>query len=288
MMDDVSYCIAGRDGIRAHVFHNAWCRGTHDFRGRPAGQLHLLRAGVVEFLDEQQPALRIDRPTLLFFPGGLPHRLRVPEGDSAHLLCADIFFHGEGKDVLAQALPGCVRQALHASAGIKTAADLLSHEAELSDGGHDVLLDCICATLIVQLIRQNWCIDEGRGRMAADPRLSKVLSAIHEKPHIIWPLDVLANIAGMSRSKFSVHFRQSIGVSPGAYVIQRRLLAAQDLLRKGFPVKAVCHRVGYTNQPAFTRMFTARTGLSPRAWLANVGGASVDDRAPPALCGEVR
>jgi AraC-like DNA-binding protein len=58
---------------------------------------------------------------------------------------------------------------------------------------------------------------------------------------------------------------------PGEYLIHRRLAIAQDLLRKGLPVKTVCHRVGYTNQPAFTRMFTERAGMSPRAWLANVG-----------------
>lgn len=47
----------------------------------------------------------------------------------------------------------------------------------------------------------------------ADPRLAKALAAMHETPRRSCSLEDLAEIAGVSRSRFAAHFR---GVWRGA------------------------------------------------------------------------
>ena len=42
---------------------------------------------------------------------------------------------------------------------------------------------------------------------------------------------------------------------------------AQNVLRKGKPIKAVASAVGYENPAALTRTFTKVVGASPRSWL---------------------
>jgi AraC-like DNA-binding protein len=42
---------------------------------------------------------------------------------------------------------------------------------------------------------------------------------------------------------------------------------AQKLLKRHKPVQTVAPEVGYTSQPAFIKAFTAKLGMSPRAWL---------------------
>jgi AraC-like DNA-binding protein len=54
---------------------------------------------------------------------------------------------------------------------------------------------------------------------------------------------------------------------PGEYLTRWRIGVAQDLLRRGMPVKVVSAQAGYTSAPAFTRAFTGLVGVSPRQWL---------------------
>jgi AraC-like DNA-binding protein len=258
--------------IRSRAVYIADFRHSNEFASDSvAGQLLLLRAGAIELQPTPQTQLRVDWPALLFFPRGMRCQLHVPEGKPTCVLCANIFFETEHVHLLAQALPELLLLPLYESASIKATVDLLFHEVDLLQSGQPAILDQLCDVLIAQLIRH----EAWNGRLSketlsalAEPGLFKVLSLMHEKPQCAWSVDALARIAGMSRSKFSMQFHQAVGMPPKQYLICQRLAIAQDMLRQGLPVKAICHRVGYTNQSAFTRMFTERAGLSPRAWLA--------------------
>ncbi|HEX8887164.1 MAG TPA: helix-turn-helix transcriptional regulator [Noviherbaspirillum sp.] len=74
-------------------------------------------------------------------------------------------------------------------------------------------------------------------------------------------------MAGMSRSKFASQFHKQVGMPPAEYIAQRRMKLARQLLRQRLPVEQVAIRVGYQSQPAFSRAFSARFGVSPSAWL---------------------
>jgi AraC family transcriptional regulator len=75
----------------------------------------------------------------------------------------------------------------------------------------------------------------------------------------------------LSVSHFSRAFRQSIGVAPHRWLINRRVDLAKDLLRdRNAPLSEVALRCGFADQSHFTRVFTRRAGVSPGAWRRGV------------------
>jgi AraC-like DNA-binding protein len=100
-----------------------------------------------------------------------------------------------------------------------------------------------------------------------NPRLKKAITAIHEQPEHAWSLKELAHLAGMSRARFALHFRQVVGVTPFEYLSDWRIGVAQTMLRKGESLKLIAPSVGYTSSTALTRVFAQKLGLSHTEWL---------------------
>ena len=84
----------------------------------------------------------------------------------------------------------------------------------------------------------------------------------------------LAGTAGLSKYHFHRLFAASYGVTPAAYVTQRRVERAQDLLRAtNLSVTEVCHAVGFSSLGSFSSRFKEIVGETPRQfqrrWGAN-------------------
>ena len=80
------------------------------------------------------------------------------------------------------------------------------------------------------------------------------------------PLDLerLARVAGLSKFHFHRLFKATYGISPAAYVCQRRVERAQDLLRAtNLTVTEVCHAVGFSSLGSFSSRFRALVGETP-------------------------
>ena len=89
----------------------------------------------------------------------------------------------------------------------------------------------------------------------------------HADRHYAEPLDLagLAAVAGISRFHFHRLFTATYGISPAAYVSQRRVERAQDLLRAtNLTVTEVCHAVGFSSLGSFSSRFRRLVGESPR------------------------
>ncbi len=88
----------------------------------------------------------------------------------------------------------------------------------------------------------------------------------HADRHYADPLDLetLAGVAGISKFHFQRLFRATYGVTPAAYVSQRRVERAQDLLRAtNLTVTEVCHAVGFSSLGSFSSRFRELVGESP-------------------------
>jgi AraC-like DNA-binding protein len=88
----------------------------------------------------------------------------------------------------------------------------------------------------------------------------------HVDRHYAEPLDVeqLAAVACLSKWHFHRLFAATYGVTPAAYVSQRRVERAQDLLRAtNLTVTEVCHAVGFTSLGSFSSRFREVVGESP-------------------------
>ncbi len=93
----------------------------------------------------------------------------------------------------------------------------------------------------------------------------------HVDRHYAEPLDLaaLAEVAGLSKYHFQRLFKATYGLSPAAYLSQRRVERAQDLLRAtNLTVTEVCHAVGFSSLGSFSARFRELVGETPSAFQA--------------------
>lgn len=83
----------------------------------------------------------------------------------------------------------------------------------------------------------------------------------YTEPH---ELDGLATVAGMSKFHFQRSFQATYGVTPAAYLSERRVERAQDLLRaSNLTITEVCHAVGFSSLGSFSSRFRELVGENP-------------------------
>jgi transcriptional regulator GlxA family with amidase domain len=81
------------------------------------------------------------------------------------------------------------------------------------------------------------------------------------------PLASLARVAAMSVYHFARRFKETVGVSPHAYVVMRRIRRAQRMLERGKdPLADVAAACGFFNQAHFTTTFQRSIGVTPGAY----------------------
>jgi AraC-like DNA-binding protein len=108
----------------------------------------------------------------------------------------------------------------------------------------------------------------------ADTQMSAAIAAMHEDPAHRWTLQALGERAGMSRTSFTVKFKQTVGASPMEYLTRWRMLVAGDrLTHSADPVSAIALSLGYESESAFGTAFKRVMGCSPRRYSR--GGAPV-------------
>ncbi len=78
----------------------------------------------------------------------------------------------------------------------------------------------------------------------------------------------LADLAGLSRSHFIRAFAKETGLTPHAYLVDRRFRAASRLLELGEAPGDVAAACGFFDQSHLNRVFKARMGVTPGAYRA--------------------
>ncbi len=97
-----------------------------------------------------------------------------------------------------------------------------------------------------------------------DPRLGRVIVAIHANPGHDWTLAELADRMGASRSVFAERFLEVTGVTPLRYLTELRMrLATQWIAKERMPIETAAQKLGYGSQAAFSRAFKRITGHPP-------------------------
>ncbi|RTL16550.1 MAG: AraC family transcriptional regulator [Burkholderiales bacterium] len=264
--------------VRASLFHSGPLCGVTHFDAQPGrGFLHVMRNGEMEIRHRADAGLVervvVSEPSLVFYPRPLAHDFHNAPAEGADFVCATLDFEAGEAHPLVQALPPLVLLPLAQVEGIAATLALLFAEAERVRCGQRLLADRLFEVLLLQLLR--WMLDQrdaalpvGLLRGLADPRLARALTALHASPGAGWTLQGMAAVAGMSRSRFAVAFRDAVGQTPADYLAQWRMSIARGELRAGKPVKLLAAELGYANASALSRLFAQwHGGLSPRAWL---------------------
>lgn len=270
-----------RFSLSAGVFYAGQICGIHNFeRDTKRGHVHLVKRGPVKLIGGPKGGLVITQPSLLFMPRPNTHRLIADDRDGADVVCASIEFGGGGQNPITDSLPAIVLVPLAELPGAQALLELLYEEAFAELSGRQAALDRLCEILLIRLLR--YCLDTGLtqgGTLAglADSRLAKTLAAVHEDPTRAWDLSDMASVAGMSRARFAVHFREVTGDTPADYLASWRISLAQGMLRAGRPLKLVALEVGYGSSSELTRAFIRKIGLPPTRWLRQADEVATPD-----------
>jgi len=259
-----------RFSLSARVFYSGALCGAEDFDPRPGlGYLHVLRHGHLRVTQPGAPALDIAQPSLLFYPRPCLHRFQIDDPDGAELVCALIDFGLALGNPLLRGLPDLLYIPLASIDSIEPTLSLLFEEGFGERPGRQAAIDRLAEYVLMLLLRHAinaHLIDGGVVAALADRRLAKAVTAMHEQPEHPWSLDELARIAGMSRARFAVNFRETVGTTPLDYLTDWRISVAQTLFKRGQALKWVAPRVGYSNPAALARVFSRRMGVSLSEW----------------------
>jgi len=77
----------------------------------------------------------------------------------------------------------------------------------------------------------------------------------------------MAERAGMSRSTFSLKFKETVGTSPMEYLTNwRMILAGNKLTNSNDSVSMIAEAMGYESESAFSTAFKRVIGCSPRQY----------------------
>lgn len=97
--------------------------------------------------------------------------------------------------------------------------------------------------------------------------VSSALRLIDEQPDAGWTLAALAERSHVTPAYFVRLFRRSVGLTPMAYLMGRRLELASGLLRSTvLPMGEVGQLVGLPDPSHFSRRFRARFGVTPSGY----------------------
>ncbi|MFC0225977.1 AraC family transcriptional regulator [Serratia aquatilis] len=73
----------------------------------------------------------------------------------------------------------------------------------------------------------------------------------------------LAQLCGIGRYQLIRSFQRATGITPHAYLVQRRIQLARQLIANGTPLAESAAAAGFADQSHMTRQFTRALGVSP-------------------------
>ena len=96
--------------------------------------------------------------------------------------------------------------------------------------------------------------------------MSELIRYINQNAAQPLTLDQLSEVFGISKFALLHEFKAHTGVSVYQYILTRRVLLAQEMIRQGAKPRQACEESGFADYAGFYRAFKARTGMSPNQY----------------------
>ena len=104
-------------------------------------------------------------------------------------------------------------------------------------------------------------------KMATNAQLKEILDEMVAHPEREYPVDVLAERAGVSRSNILNRFKKFTGLPPHAFLMTQRIHKAKELIEQGGKsISAIADFLGYSSSQHFSTCFRQATGKMPSEW----------------------
>lgn len=262
--------LLNQTSLSARVFFTGkLCQAVNFDVSEIAGHIHLVKSGRLSITLEGKEVVIIDKPSVVFFPRPHNYKIQPTDPELCELLCASIDLGLIVRSPLAMALPETSIIPLSKLSSISATLNLLFEEAFSEHYGRQTALNKLSEFFLIQIIRylmNAGKIKDGIFSALLDQRLAKAVNAIHERPEFSWTLETLAEVAGMSRARFAVNFRDKSGMTPLEYLTDWRVSIVKKLVLQGRSISSIAPLVGYQSHAALTRMITKRLGVPPKEW----------------------
>lgn len=137
-----------------------------------------------------------------------------------------------------------------------------AHERR-GDGGAPQSMSC--ETTLLELIARLGAHSARPGHCApgTPPDIGRIRERMDDDPAAPLRLSDLAKEAGLSRYQLIRGFAHTVGMTPHAYLLQRRVALARRLIRRGLPLADVAASSGFHDQSHLTRCFVRWIGVTP-------------------------
>jgi AraC-like DNA-binding protein len=153
-------------------------------------------------------------------------------------------------------------------------AQLINKLISISTGDvltKDVLANLTLKELLIRIMQmQNLhVIRDNLNQLSAGNRFAYILQYI--KAHLTEKLsiEVLSQMAYMSKASFFRAFKCELGVSPVDYIIKERIQLAKQFLQNPYcSIADACFKAGFNNQHYFSRAFRKIEGTTPSIYKA--------------------
>jgi len=121
--------------------------------------------------------------------------------------------------------------------------------------------DSLLLTLLARLTQR------GTAPMAQAPAaILRAKALLDDDPAAALTLADLARASGLSRFQVVRGFARATGLTPHAYLVQRRLHRARALIARGTPLSDAAAASGFADQSHMTRLFVRSFGITPSAY----------------------
>jgi len=220
------------------------------------GQRYQLQPGDLVFIDcdqvhkpEIDPDCDYER-TILYIDSGF---LKKESGSGCDLSAC---FSGEGGHILRLGPAQYQR--------VCSVAGTLSRELSQNDPGREIIAKALILELLVTVCRYQQ--QESLHPSPIQPKNDRILSVLrYLDRHLCEDIEIdkLAERFFVSKHHLMRLFHKETGATIHAYLIQRRLLQARDMIKKGVSATDACYRSGFRSYSSFTRAYSKNFGTTP-------------------------
>ncbi|WP_434930642.1 cupin domain-containing protein [Shewanella sp. HL-SH5] len=283
--------------LHATIFHRSLVCDTWgtDTSGTGMASFHLISSGKAYLHTELYNGTLLTAGDMVIFPHDAPHIISFsPESsiasqhtsfiaypidtlapaNSTGLLCGYFDFAEDKSQPLIRQLPQTiVIKADEQQGALASLIQGLIDETQADYQGSEAIISRLTEVFFLALLRhlaKQQHQKLGFFNALQNPKMAKVLQAIHLNMAHNWSVNSMAETGGYSRASFASHFKQYFAISPMEYLQQLRLTYAFKQLAKGDSVLKVALDAGYQSDITFAKAYKRHFGFGPGATRAQV------------------
>lgn len=116
-----------------------------------------------------------------------------------------------------------------------------------------------------------------RARHLLELRIMVATKTLETQDNLSYAINLAARACSLSRAHFSRVFKESTGLTPRCWHLERRVVSAERLLETThLPLSEIAYLCGFSDQSHFTNAFVRRRRLTPGAWRRRSPEAEAD------------